>query len=348
MKIILLSLFLFHSFSLHALGNKDFIIQDNVLVRYEGNEEHVIIPANLGITEIGDMAFAGCSSLESITIPESVISIGENQFNSCSKLRSIYVNERNVMFADLDGVLFNKDMTTLIRYPSGKPGNDFDIPSSVTSIGNFAFYGSSLERITIPESVTCIGKGAFELTKIRSIVIPSGITVIKELSFAACFYLESITIPEGVISIESFAFFGSTGLINITIPSSVTSIGEETFNWEPRLTNRMNLININVAEGNEIYSSVDGILFNKEKTVLLQYPAGREESSYIIPSSVTTIGYKAFFGSKLVSITILSDITEIGERAFDICFDLRTVVISRNTIIGRYAFPRNTEVIYGD
>jgi len=402
MKIILLSLFLFHSFSLHALGNKDFVIQDNVLVRYEGNEEHVIIPANLGINEIGNEAFvhrrngyitqnsvlksvsipigvtiignrafnnclrleniiipssvitigeavfAGCSSLESITIPENVIFIGKNQFNSCNKLRSIYVNERNVMFTDLNGILFNKDMTTLIRYPSGKSGNDFYIPSSVTSIGDFAFLASSLERITIPESVTCIGKGAFELTKIRSIIIPSGVTVIKELTFAACFYLENIIIPEGITSIERWAFFGSTGLINITIPSSVTSIGEEVFIWEDQLTDRMNLINITVAKENETYSSVDGILFNKDRTVLLQYPAGREESSYTIPSSVTNIAYKAFFGSKIGRITVPSAITEIEERAFEKCYDLRIVVVSRNTIIGRYAFPRNTEIILRD
>ena len=123
----------------------------------------LVIPNS--VTSIGDYAFYGCSSLTSITIPESVTSIGNWAFGNCSSLTSINVNANNPNYCAIDGVLFNKDQTTLIQYPGGKQGA-YTIPNSVTSIGERAFSGcKSLTSITIPNSVTSIGDWAFDACK---------------------------------------------------------------------------------------------------------------------------------------------------------------------------------------
>ena len=112
------------------------------------------------VTSIGYSAFSGCSSLTSITIPNSVTYIGSGAFSGCSSLTSIEVNANNQNYASIDGVLYNKEITTLICCPSGK--TSITIPNSVTSIGDYAFrYCSSLTSITIPNSITSIGNYAF-------------------------------------------------------------------------------------------------------------------------------------------------------------------------------------------
>ena len=159
------------------------------------------------VTSIGDQAFRGCTGLTSVTIPNSVTSIGDAAFCDCSGLTSINVVDDNPNYISKDGVLFDKQQTTLIQYPGGKQGA-YVIPNSVTSIGDFAFYGcTGLTSVTIPNSVTSIGMGAF----------------------MNCTALTSVTIPNSVTSIGSSAFSGCTGLTSIEIPNSVTSIGELVF-----------------------------------------------------------------------------------------------------------------------
>ena len=276
------------------------------------------------VTSIGEEAFEGCSSLTSMTIPDSVTEIGYHAFSGCSGLTSITIP---------DGV-------TEIGYSvfSGCSGlASITIPDSVTEIGYYAFSGcSGLTSITIPDSVTKIDESAFSgCSSLTSITIPDNVTSIGSNAFEGCSSLTSITIPDGVTEIRYSVFSGCSGLTSITIPDSVTKIDESAFSGCSSLTS------IIVGTGNENYTSDDGVLFNKDKTKLIQYPMGNAREQYAIPDSVTDIGV-AFEGcSGLTSITIPDSITKIGYGAFAECSGLTSITIPDSvTKIENYAFSR--------
>ncbi|MGA2659967.1 MAG: leucine-rich repeat domain-containing protein [Verrucomicrobiota bacterium] len=231
------------------------------------------------------------------------------------------------------------------------------IPSSVTSIGDSAFaYCNRLAIITIPNSVTNIGGGAFsdcgdlamvtigngvtnigagvfsECPSLTIITIPDSVTSIGESAFSACTSLLSITIPGSVTSIGDGAFSG-TGLTNIAIPSTLANIGKDAF------AGCVSLTQITVDPLNPFYSSVDGVLFDKSQTTLIQYPSGKA-GRYTTPDSVTSIGSEAFYGCEwLSSVTIPNSVTNIGSQAFSGCTRLASVAIPNSvTSIGSQTF----------
>ena len=215
-----------------------------------------------GYIYIDDGAFLYCSSLKSINIPESVTSIGYGTFSGCSNLSyiSCQVLEQpngwnqywlgwscnpeivwgenfgdfageGELFTEIDGTLFSKDKTELIRYPSGKKNQTYEIPNGVTSIRDGAFSRcTSLTSINIPDSVTSIGYETFSgCTSLTSINIPDSVTSIGYETFSGCTSLTSINIPDSVTSIGYETFSGCTSLTSINIPDSVTSIGWGAF-----------------------------------------------------------------------------------------------------------------------
>ena len=229
------------------------------------------------------------------------------------------------------------------EYASDAPWDDYRssiqslvITDGVTNIGDGAFsYCSSLTSVTIPNSVTSIGDYAFSGCKsLTSITIPNSVTSIGNLAFSYCSSLTSITIPNSVTSIGNHAFSYCSSLISVTIPNSVASIGEYAFYCCSSLTS------INVDANNPNYCSIDGVLFGKDKTTLIQYPIGNTRSEYIIPNSVTSIGEWAFSGCKsLTSITIGNSVTSIGDYAFFECSSLTSMTIPNSvTSIGDHAF----------
>ena len=216
-----------------------------------------------------------------------------------------------------------------------------DIPEkidgqSVTSIGESAFYDcSSLKSITIPDSVTEIDNYAFSYCKsLVSITIPDGVTRISDWAFWYCSSLTSITIPNSVTSIGRWAFWDCSSLASITIPSGVTSIGYSAFE------NCISLTAINVATGNQNYVSVNGVLYNKDKTELIWYPAEKKDNYYNILDGVVSIGNNAFHKcTNLTSITIPNSVTEIGWHAFESCASLTSITIPNSvTSMGDNAF----------
>ena len=299
------------------------------------------------VTSIGYSAFSGCSSLASVTIPESVTSIGNSAFSGCSSLASVTIPESVTSI----GECAFEDCSSLASVT---------IPESVTSIGNRAFYGcSSLASVTIPEGVTSIGDYAFyECSSLASVTIPESVTSIGNDAFLGCSSLESVNIsdlsawcridfegyganplnyahnlylngalvtdlviPEDVSEIKSYAFSGGRCITSVTIPNSVTSIGDHAFN------DCSSLASVTIPEG---VTSIGGSAFWGCSSL----------ASVTIPEGVTSIGYRAFDGcSSLASVTIPESVTSIGDFAFTGCSSLASVTIPEGvTSIGGSAF----------
>lgn len=220
---------------------KTVVIKDGATTIDEGafrdckNLTSITIPAS--VTKIGDYAFENCKSLTSLTIPASVTNIGEDIFSGCSTLARIEVDSENQNYTSLDGVLFSKDLTKIIRYPEGRSG-DYTIPSNVTIIGNFAFKGcAGLTNVIIPNGVTSIGELAFSRCKNLSVVtIPDSVNNIGFYAFSNCKALSSVTLPDGLMSIKGSTFNECSNLTSIKIPNSVTQIGWAAFSGCSNLT----------------------------------------------------------------------------------------------------------------
>ena len=300
----------------------------------------MIIPDS--VKSIGEHAFYTCTSLKNVTIGNSLNMISNFVFVGCNSLENIMVDENNLNYSSIDGVLFNKKKTELILYPVGNSRNAYSIPNSVTSIGYYAFWGcTNLRNIKIPNNVESIGDYAFyNCTSLTSVTIPNSVTSIGNDAFYGCSSLTSVTIPNSVTSIGNNAFYGCLSLTSVTIPDSVTSIGYSA------LSSCTSLTSIEVSYDNENYSSVDGVLFDKDKTKLIQYPAGSNRTIYSIPNSVISIGSDAFVGcTSLTSVTIPNSVTSIGGSAFSGCTNLTSITIPDSvTSIGSYAFEDCTSL----
>ena len=294
------------------------------ITEYTGSQSNLIIPYSIDgyiVTNIGDSAFYGCTSLTSINIPDGVTSIGDWAFYGCTNLTSINIPDSVTNIGD--SAFYGCTSLTSINIPDGVTSigdwafegctslTSINIPDRVKSIGDSAFKGcSSLTSINIPDSVTNIGDSAFYgCTSLTSITIPDGITSIGDSTFRSCTSLTSINIPDSVKSIGNFTFSGCTNLTSINIPDGVTSIGNSAFSGCTSLTS------INIPDG------VTSIGYSA-------FYGCTNLTSINIPDGVTSIGYFAFYGcTSLKSINIPVDVTSIGEFTFYGCTSLKSINI---------------------
>ena len=257
-----------------------------------------------GVISIGDCAFWSCTNLTSITIANSVTRMGDQAFAYCKSLTEI------------------------------------EIPDSIQKIERLTFYRcTGLSSINIPYGVVTIENSAFEeCVNLTSINLPNSLINIEFWAFYACTSLTSITLPENITNIGAAAFSYCTSLASIFIPKSVTNIGSSIF------SNCTSLTAIEVESENIVFASEEGILFNKSKTTLICYPAGKTTKEYIIPDNVTSIGRSAFSScANLTSVTIHNGISSIGSSAFSECSGLVSITLPNSiTSIENSTFSRCT------
>ncbi len=208
------------TYSVTSIGNSVFY--------YCPDLTSVTLPNTL--TSIGGWAFTGCYKLTTVTIPSSVTSIGDWVFSDCNTLTTINVDVNNQFFASVNGILYNKDQSNVIRCPMNMTGI-VNIPSTVTSICISAFYNcSNLTSIVLPNSVTTIGNHAFQYCSgLTSMTIPNSVTSIGDYSFWGCRGITSMNIPNSITSIGKYTFRFCSGLTSVILPNSLTSIGEGAF-----------------------------------------------------------------------------------------------------------------------
>lgn len=325
--------------------------EDGVLKKCEDNGN--TIEVDEGIREISAEAFKNRRALHHIRLPETLESIGLESFRGCANLEEMAIPEKTLRI----GESAFRDCISLKK---------LRIKNNCIKIGERAFENcASLEDVALPEGLTEIYGGVFNSCKsLRSIRLPAKLTILGESAFSDCILLESIDIPETVTKIDDLAFNGCTSLTKVELHEGLKKIGKSAFKNCRSLTKIClpstvtsisnapfrgceSLKSIRVESKNKNYKSEpnkregnDHVLFNKNKSVIIAYPASSREVQYDIPDSVTVISDWAFCEcKKLNRITIPDSVHEIGEGAFCNCALLDEVEIPDSvTVIDDCAF----------
>lgn len=342
-------------YTVTVIGSGSFILT---------NLESVVISD--GIKTINGQAFAH-STVHKISIPASVVDIQPGAFKMCG-VEEIFVDSANLYYTSENGVLFNKDKTALLAYPINNTQISYTIPNSVKTIEYAAFmFGSNLSNVIIPNTVTSINEEAFfYCSNLKDVEIPNSVTEIDRnaFDFSICneenggYYIGdcligadydfggSFSIKEGTRLVADEALRGIYSIESITVPSSVEVVGDCAFlqfNFEGGDEDefKSKLKSINVAQSNKDFCSVDGVMFNKDKTELLYYPCGKATTTYTVPSTVRKLGKVSFSSNQLESLKLPDNLKYIGDSAFEYS-GLKNITIPENVeYLGKCAFERS-------
>ena len=263
-----------------------------------------------GLAYVSSGTFSDCKGLKSLTISSSVTSFEEG-FYGCTSLESIVAADGNTVYSSQDGVLYSKDITTLIKFPLNKSITGFTIPDTVTEVEGNAFYGHQKEGEYDKNGLLIVGEW---IVGTKDIVCENYEIKVDD----------SVThIADGIFAIEN--------LKSISVPKSITSIGIGAFSGD-------SLTSISVNEENTAYSSERGILYNKDKTELIQYPIGKTDEEIILADTVKKIGSRAFSYNKHLKKAELPGVEELGDFALAYT-DVENVTLSPSLKkIGSWAF----------
>lgn len=284
-----------------AINEKGFEFCNNITKIY--------IPE--GIVKIYENAFYGCELLKEVYIPKSVDDIREDAFNMLNNCSKFDVHSDNENYSAVGDALYDKGVTKLISYPRKKEITELEIPNTVTEIMKGAFqHHAYLTTITLPENLQVIGTEAFLGTKITSITIPGTVKEIGYDAFYSCNELETLILEEGVESSDG-SFRKCTKLTTVTLPKSFKQFFNVPFDGCSHLEE------INVHQDNPNFTSIDGVLYSKDKTILIKYPEGKQGTDFTIPDTVTEILFHSFYNLLILENVIIPlNVTKIKGRAF--------------------------------
>lgn len=270
------------------------------------------------LESIGIESFRGCSNLESMDIPENTLRIGDSAFRDCVEMKKLVVRNNCIKIGER-------------AFENCASLSDIELPDGLTELYGGVFNScKSLKEIHLPKNLTILGESAFsDCILLESIDIPETVTKIDDLAFNGCFCLGNVTLHEGLKKIGKSAFKNCRSLTQISLPATVSAISNAPFRGCESLKS------IQVSSRNKNFKSEpnkregnDHVLFNKNKSVVIAYPASSREVQYDIPDSVTVISDWAFCEcKKLNRITIPDSVHEIGEGAFCNCALLDEVEI---------------------
>lgn len=314
-------------FSYNRVPWKDYVDQIKEVVIYGPQDD-----LKSCIFSISSYAFSGCKNLKKISIPVSVEIIGFAAFSG-SGIESIHLpaNLKTISTAAFSGctnlksVEFPEALTKIESRAFEKSGLvRMELPDTVTTMGSDVFSECpNLEFVKLPRNLEVIEMSMFKkCAKLQSVVFPENVKVIGRLAFMWCDELQNFTLPESVETIGLQAFIDCESLTEVTIPANVTIIEQNSFSGCGKLRA------IYVAEGNQAYQSVDGVLMTKDGTMVHTCP-GAKEGTFVIPNGVTTIASLAFFDCQnLKRLVIPATLTTINERGFDFCDNLLSFYFS--------------------
>lgn len=272
-------------------------------------ENKIIIPNTyngLPVTSIENSAFLACTSLTSVTIPNSIKSIGDNAFFNCSEELTFIIDNNAYLIEYLEKNNLNHTIKLPVVLELNEDGQSYSVVGHNIAIETELVIPSTYNDLP----VTSIADHVFEdCIALTSVIIPNSVTSIGDFAFNSCVALTSVTIGDGVTTIGEGAFYYCVALTSITIPNSVTNIGESAFAY---------------CNGLENVTLENGIT----SLGILMFEGCRSLTSITIPDTVTTIGAGAFYECiKLTNITIPDKVTSIGEAAFYYCRDLVSVTV---------------------
>lgn len=276
------------------------------------------IVLNEGLEEM-DSAFPGCISVKSINLPNSLKEIEGYSLNDFEKLKVIRLSEDNPHFRFIDGVLYSRDLRKIIRVMSYHEGT-FIVPKSVRVIGCLAFDGCKhLSKVVIPDTVKTIERMAFQdCTSLKEVILPKNLKKIDSHCFAGCKQLSEISIPDSVREIDWCGFRGCDAMRSIHLPDSLKTIGSNIFPFS--------LKTITVSPTCRNYTTIDGVLYNKDVTELIAFPKNSETTHFVVPDSVKKLGHEAFWHcEKLKSIKLPDGLLKISNGSFSYCQSLRSI-----------------------
>ena len=280
-----------------------------------------------GVEAVCENVFANCD-IKRIEIPASLRIIEKDVLTRCGDVEFIEVDIKNEKFCSFDGVVFSKDMKTLIRYPKKdhEVPTTYIVPDSVNVIGDSAFKGAKITGVQLPEGLTKIEDyGFYYCGKLENVNIPASLTEIGEKAFGECSVLKSIVFPGKVKSIGYVAFFLCKNLETIEFAGGVEKLNYNTFSY----TDKLKSIKINSENSN--YCVVDGVVFTKDMKTVIKFCPKNEASSYVIPSTVETIGDFAFNSCKnLKSVEIPDSVTEIKSYAFEDSTGIESITVPKS------------------
>ncbi len=307
---------------------RSLVIKENILEKCKDGSKVVNIPDNVRI--IGNSAFKECEKLEEVNFSSNVISLRDEAFRGCKSIKNVHLPE-NIQYVGESNFRDCISMQSLIiengnieigerTFENCRNLKHVTLPDTLTEIYGGVFNScKSLQNIELPRELMIIGESAFaSCIALKKIDIPSKVSKLDDMAFAGCIALESISMHDGLGKIGKNAFKDCKSLSEVYIPQSVNTMGTSPFRGCDTLSR------IAVAPKSKHFKSVDDILFNKNKSILICYPAEKDKYEYEVPDSVTIISDWAFCECrKLSKITIPDSVYEIGEGAFYKCTGLK-------------------------